>query len=55
MFCLFHIAMATQGHLSGFQVVHSAEFSVRLEGKHCLELGQHVLGELLPGCLNSLC
>lgn len=36
MFCLFYVVMATQWHLSGFQVVCSAEFCVCLEGKTLL-------------------
>lgn len=36
MFCLFSVAVATQGHLFGFQVVCSAELCVSLEGETVL-------------------
>lgn len=36
MFWLYDVAMATKGHLFGFQMICSAELSVSLEGKTLL-------------------
>lgn len=54
MFHLFSIAMATWGHLSGFQVVCSAEFCVALEGETLLGVRPAGAGAAPPHSLNPL-
>lgn len=52
MFCLFSIAMATQGHLFGFQMVCSAELCMCLEGETLLGAQPAGTGATTASCLD---